>query len=143
MEENVYLLLGCYGRKEDTFTLCPSCKNRILTLDDSLLHVDEMWSYFEGVGLLDKPLIDINAVRNFAYKMQDRFDQSYRKLWSERDFHLIERFMHMHKACGLYVKLEVGGEEQHNNEFELVKVEGAKTPQNIAEPNVIHLSRRR
>jgi len=107
LQENVYLVLGCYGRKEDGFTLCPSTENRILRIDDSLAYFEEIWSYLETIGLLDKPLININAVQNFVFRMQDRFDQKIKKLWSEQQFNTLERFIHMHKTCGLYVRLLV------------------------------------
>lgn len=125
-DRNVYLVLGCYGRKEDGFILCPSVCNKVLKLDDSLIYIDEIWDYLEAVRLLDKPLIDINAIRNLVYKMQDKFDQKIKKLWSEKEFNSIERFIHMHKSCGMFVKLELSYEEQIVEEQEnIVKIKGA------------------
>ena len=143
-EENVYLVLGCYGRKEDGFTLCPSAKNHILRLNDSLVYLDEIWIYLETVKLLDKPLIDINAIRNIIFKMQDKFDQKIKKLWSEKEFRMIERFIHMHKACGLYVKLVTAVDiEEAEEEFKLIKIQGSSISTDYAEPSMIHKTRSR
>lgn len=143
-EESVYLVLGCYGRKEDGFTLCPSAENRILKVDDSLVYIDEIWDYLEAVRLLDKPLIDINAIRNLIFKMQDRFDQRIKKLWSEKQFNAIERFIHMHKSCGLYVKLAaLPDEKPEQEEAKVYRIKGSNIPEQIVEPSTIRVSRAR
>lgn len=143
MEESIYLVVGCHGRKEDEFTLCSSLENRILKLDESLLELDDIWSYLEGVRLLDRPLVDLNAVRNLVYRMQAKFDQRLSKLWSEKEFHCIERFMHMHKSCGLYMKLEICGQlvEVPHSLDNVVLISGtpAETP---AKPSIVRNSRR-
>ncbi len=150
LKENVYLILGCYGRKEDGFTLCPAAENRILKVDDSLSYIDEIWSYLESVGLLDKPLININAVRNLIFRMQERFDQKIKRLWSEKDFNTIERFMQMHKPCGLYIRLLLVEEEDSESLIleppEKVKISGIKIeeePESVTINNVISMRSRR
>ena len=104
-EENVYLVLGCHGRVEDGFVLCSSLENRILKLDDSLVSFSEVVDYLEAVRLFERPMIDYNAIRNLVYKLQDTFDQKVKRLWSERDYNIIERFIVMHRSCGLYSRL--------------------------------------
>lgn len=142
-EESVYLVLGCYGRKEDGFTLCPSVDNRILKIDDSLIYINEIWDYLEAVRLLDKPLIDLNAIRNLIFKMQDRFDQKIRKLWSEQEFNAIERFIHMHKSCGLYVKLMALPDEVTEQETaKIIRIKGTKVDE-PSEPNMVQTTRSR
>ena len=139
LQENVYLTLGCYGRKEDGFILCPSIVNRILKIDDSLAYNEEIWNYLEAVKLLDKPLININAIRNFIYRMQDRFDQKVKKLWSEHEFNTIERFMIMHKSCGLYIKLISVEEDDLKivlEEPERVKIQGIQVNNDFLLENV-------
>ncbi len=120
LQEQIYLTLGCYGREEDKFVLCPSCSNRILLLEDSLENIEEIWAYLEAIQLLDRPMINLNAIRNTVYRMQEKYDQKFKKLWSEKDFNIIERFIHMHKPCGLYLKLEVSDNEPA---LDLIKVE--------------------
>ena len=142
-EECVFLVLGCYGRKEDSFTLCPSAENRILKLDDSLVYIDEIWDYLEAVKLLDKPVINLNAIRNIVFRMQDEYDQKIKKLWSEKEFNMIERFINMHKQCGLYMKLVTAvDEEPKPQEFELIKIQGSSIEQAV-EPNMVHTNRSR
>jgi hypothetical protein len=110
-EENAYLVLGCFGRVEDGFILCPSTENRILKLDDTLNDFDDMCDYLESIGLFDRQMLDGNAIRHLVYNLQERFDQKVRRLWSEQQYHMLERFMHMHKPCGLYAKLILVPEE--------------------------------
>ena len=109
--ENAYLVLGCFGRTDDGFVSCPSIENRILKLDDSLVYLDDMMDYFESVQLFDKPMLDWNAICHLVYNLQDRFDQKIKRLWTEKEYHLLERFMQMHRQCGLYTKLIVVPEE--------------------------------
>jgi len=142
-EESVFLVLGCFGRKEDNFELCPGVENRILKLDDSLVYIDEIWDYLEAVKLLDKPVINLNAIRNIVFRMQDKYDQKIRKLWSEKEFHMIERFINMHKQCGLYMKLVTAIDEAPKpQEFELIKIQGSSIEQAV-EPNMVQPNRSR
>ena len=105
MEENAYLVLGCYGRTENGFVLCSSTQNRILELDDGLVNVEGVTDYFEAVKLFDRPMLDQNAIRHLIYNLQDRFDQKFKRMWTDHEYHLLERFMQMHKPCGLYAQL--------------------------------------
>lgn len=105
MEENAYLVLGCYGRTENGFVLCSSTQNRILKLDDGLVNVEGVTDYFEAVKLFDRPMLDQNAIRHLIYNLQDRFDQKFKRMWTDHEYHLLERFMQMHKPCGLYAQL--------------------------------------
>ena len=105
MQENAYLVLGCYGRTENGFVLCPSTQNRILKLDDSLVNVDGVTDYFDAVRLFDRPMLEQNAIRHLIYNLQDRFDQKFKRLWTDHEYHLLERFIQMHRPCGLYAQL--------------------------------------
>jgi len=107
VEENAYLVLGCYGRKEDGFVLCPSTENRILQLQESLVYFNEIMDYLDAIGLFDRPMMDINAIRHLVYNLQDRYDQKVKRLWNERELNCLERFIQMHKPCGLYARIIV------------------------------------
>jgi hypothetical protein len=113
MEECAYLVLGCHGRTENGFILCPGVQNRILKLDDSLVNIDGVIDYLEAVRLFDRPMLDQNAVRHLIYNLQDRFDQKFKRLWTDHEYNLIERFIHMHKQCGTYAQLIIVSEEDH------------------------------
>lgn len=103
--EELYLVLGCFGLKTDNFVSCRGVENRILNVEESLEQYKEIMVYLESVRLFDKPLFDINAIRHFVHNMQDRYDQKFKRLWPEKYYHLYERFIISQKSCGLYIKL--------------------------------------
>ena len=104
-EETAYLALGCYGRTENGFVLCAAVQNRILRLDDTLTNFDGIVDYLSAVKLFDRPMLDQNAIRHLIYHLQDKFDQKIKRLWTDHQFNLLERFMLMHKQCGTYAQL--------------------------------------
>lgn len=108
----LYLVMGCYGRRDYDFISCRGVENRILKISPSLEYYDDMCNYFEGLRLFDKPLFDINAIRHMLFNMQDRYDQKIKRLWTEQQFQLYEKFIHTHKMCGIYVRLMIGEEEK-------------------------------
>jgi hypothetical protein len=147
-QENAYLILGCHGREEDGFILCPSTENRILKLDESLVDFGGVVEYLEAVQLFDRPMLDYNALRHLIHNLQDRFDQKVRRLWTEHKYNLIERFMVMHRPCGLYAKLVLLAEEKTNGkskENEYVFIKGTPEPmvkQSFANENAMVRGRR-
>jgi hypothetical protein len=112
VEESAYLILGCYGRTENGFILCSSVQNRILKIDDGLVNIEGVTDYFDAVKLFDRPMLDQNAIRHLIYNLQDRFDQKFKRIWTDHEYHLIERFLQMHKPCGLYAQLIMVQEDQ-------------------------------
>jgi hypothetical protein len=116
VEECAYLVLGCHGRTENGFILCPGVQNRILKLDDSLVNIDSVIDYLEAVRLFDRPMLDQNAIRHLVYNLQDRFDQKFKRLWTDHEYNLVERFIHMHKQCGIYAQLIMISEEPNDKE---------------------------
>jgi len=105
LRDELYLVIGCFGRRDDNFVSCCGVENRILQIKDSLNFYNDMMDYFEAVRLFDKPMFDFNAIRHFMHNMQDRYDQRMKRLWEEKTYSLIERFILTHKSCGVYVKL--------------------------------------
>jgi len=75
-------------------------------------------NYFDAVNMFEKPMLDQNAIRHLVYHLQDKFDQKLRRLWTDHEYHLIERFMHMHKPCGMYAQLIVTDETREDREEE-------------------------
>lgn len=114
MEECPYLVLGCHGRTENGFVLCSGMQNRILKLDDSLVNIDGVIDYLDAVRLFDRPMLDQNAVRHLVYNLQDCFDQKLKRLWTDHEYNLIERFIHMHNQCGTYAQLILVCEDSSN-----------------------------
>lgn len=115
LEESAYLSLGCYGRTENGFILCSTVQNRILKLDDSLVNIDGVTDYLDAVKLFDRPMLDQNAIRHLIYNLQDRFDQKFKRLWTDHEYHMLERFMVMHKPCGLYAQIILVQESDNND----------------------------
>lgn len=111
MDEHAYLVLGCFGRTENDFVLCPSVENRILKLDDTIEDFHKLVEYLECVHLFDRPLLEQSSVKHLVYNIQNKFDQKFRRLWTDHQFNLLERFMVMHKPCGYFAKLILVPEE--------------------------------
>jgi hypothetical protein len=70
-----------------------------------LVNVDGVTDYFDAVRLFDRPMLEQNAIRHLIYNLQDRFDQKFKRLWTDHEYHLLERFIQMHRPCGLYAQL--------------------------------------
>lgn len=104
-EQRLYLLLGCFGRRDDDFISCGGVENNILTVEDHLIHYNEMMNYFDTCRLFDRPMFDLNAIRHFIFNLREKFDQLTKRLWPEKKFDLYQKFIIEHRYCGLYVKL--------------------------------------
>lgn len=112
MEENAYLVLGCYGRIDDGLVLCSSTENRILKLDDTLDQFDQIVEYFENLRLFDRPIMDQNALRHLIHNLQKKYFQNIKPIWSQSKFTSMEKYLHMHGQCGVYARLIVVQEEK-------------------------------
>lgn len=102
----LYLVLGCFGRADDDFVSCAGIENRILCVEPSIDHYEEIMDYIDSCQLFDKMILDSNAIRHFIFNMQDRFDQLTKKLWSEKRFQLYQKFVIDHRHCGLFLRLD-------------------------------------
>ena len=60
-------------------------------------------------------MLDQNAIRHLIYNLQDRFDQKFKRLWTDHEYHLLERFIQMHKPCGLYAQLILVPQQEESN----------------------------
>lgn len=105
IKNELYLVLGCFGRREDDFISCNGIENAILHIENNLYQYDEIMGYLDNCRLFDKPLFDLNAIRHFIFNMRDKYDQPMKRLWSEKKFDLYQKFVIEHRCCGLYVKL--------------------------------------
>lgn len=102
--ESLFLVLGCFGFREDEFIHCPGIQNRILSLDVTLVHYHEIMKYLDGCRLFDRPLFDHNGIRHCLFNLRDQYDQITKPLWSEKRFHSLEKFTIEHRHCGLLLK---------------------------------------
>jgi hypothetical protein len=116
-----------------------------LKLDDGLVNVEGVTSYFDAVKLFDRPLLDQNAIRHLVYNLQERFDQKFKRLWTDHEYHLLERFMQMHKPCGLYAQLIMVQEDPQQRSVgdDISFVRGVPETQKKERKNTIDLVRTR
>jgi hypothetical protein len=122
--ERLYLNLACFGRTENNIVLCPSVSNNILKLDEHLNEIGEIMKYIESLRLLDRPLLDFNAIKHLVFNIQNRYDQKFKRIWTETQFNTIEKFLIMHKSCGLSVSTKIDVQEKEKNKEELrVKIQ--------------------
>jgi len=111
----LYVLLGCFGRQDDGFISCSGVENCILVVDASLTNYTEIMDYLDGVKLFDKTILEYNSVRHIILNLQDKFDQVVKRLWTEKQFILYQKFVVDHKNCGVYLKLKMAEEEEMND----------------------------
>lgn len=122
--DHLFLVLGCFGRRDEDFISCTGVSNRILCVDGSLQHFDEMCEYLEGIRLFDKPTFDLNAIRHIIFNMQDRYPQGPQPLWKQNKFNLMERFILDHRGCGTFMRLTVGAHEDLPSLEQRIKIQG-------------------
>lgn len=105
--EELYLILGCFGRIDDNFISCASCENRILKIHPGIENYNQLMDYLDTCQLFDKPAFDYNVIKNVLQNIQGRFDQfvTGKRLWSEKELQHFQRFLQVHRTCGLYMKL--------------------------------------
>ena len=85
MSDVIFLVLGCFGRRDNKFVSCAGVENRILKVTTALEHYNEAMDYFDSCRLFDRPMFEMQAIRHFIFNMQDRFDQigAGKRLWPE------------------------------------------------------------
>mgnify|MGYP006902064646 CR=1 FL=1 len=105
MDGEIYVILGCFGRTDDGFVSCSGIKNPILVISPSNYFYNEIMDYLDNLQLFDRMMLDTNAIRHFIFNLQDRYSGVTGKLWSEKMFHLYQKFILDHKNCGLFIKL--------------------------------------
>lgn len=99
---SAYLVLGCNGCQQNDFILCNSIKNIILdieTIDDD--KYNKIIFFLENAcGLFDYKITDHNKVTNSLALMHKTFE-----IFEEDILIKIQKFMKLHKECGLYLYL--------------------------------------
>jgi len=136
VDEQAYLVIGCHGRVDDGFILCSSTENRILRLDDSLDGIKSILEYFENIRLFDRPVMDINAIRHIIFNLQEKYPQGTKKIWTESEFRSLEKYILMHKMCGIYARLILGFEEDDESEDVKIPIKGLPEIQNHRKPKL-------
>lgn len=107
MADELFLILGCWGRVESDFVSCKAIENSILKIDDHLEFYNEMMNYLDNCRLFDRPTFDLNSVRNIISYLQDKFVETTKQLWKPNKYSIIHKFINDHRHCGVYLKLEL------------------------------------
>lgn len=105
MQEELHLILGCWGRTEADFVSCKSVENKILKIDEHLEFYNEMMDYLDNCRLFDRPTFDLNSVKNIISYLQNKFEQTTQQLWQTNKYSIIHKFINDHRHCGVYLKL--------------------------------------
>ena len=116
VNDDLYLVIGCFGRRDDDFISCAGLENRILKIDSTLEHYNEIMEYFENCRLFDRPMFELQAIRHFIFNIRERYDQiaAGKRIWAEKKFELYQKFIIDHRLCGLYLKLILVNPEYSN-----------------------------
>lgn len=102
----LFLVLGCWGKEEDDFIMCPSVSNKILDLSKSSERNREIIEFLDGTyRLCDKPLY--NNVHTALFGVQDKFSNVGKPVFTKIQFYRLENFCQLHAKCGLYLRLEL------------------------------------
>lgn len=101
----IHIVMGCYGYKDDDFTLCSGIENSIFIFDKRHSSYQEIMNYLDNCKLFDKPLYDYNSIRNFLARFKQKFEGPLSPVWIERKYNNYQKFAVDHKNCGLFIKL--------------------------------------
>lgn len=109
-----HVVLGCFGRQDDGFISCGGIQNNILVIEPKMNNYVSIMDYLDNCQLFDKTILEYNSIRHFVLNMQDRYDQVVKKLWTEKQFRLYQKFTIDHRDCGLFLKLNLIEEPNEN-----------------------------
>jgi hypothetical protein len=65
--------------------------------------VKDFLFYIKSLNLIEKRLIDYNAIRKVLFNIQDRYYQKNKTIWTKEYFRLLENFTLVHRSCGIYL----------------------------------------
>lgn len=101
---NFKICLGCNGRIEGSgFTMCNSAENIITEIDGTSQRREELLSFLDSAaGMFDADIYDWNKIMNVISHLKDVYNCIPESRLLE-----IQMFCKMHRACGLYLRLEI------------------------------------
>lgn len=104
----LYLILGCWGRKENDFISCSSVLNKILDLTAQTETNRKIIDFLDNnYRLCDKPLY--SNIHTALFSIQNEFSQLNNPIFDKSKFYKIEEFIQLHKKCGLYLRFSLEG----------------------------------
>jgi hypothetical protein len=106
----ITLVLGCWGRTHEGFSICNGVSNAILDLSLNSERNVAISEYLDShYGLFDRPLY--NSVHSAIFNIQDKFGLKGKPVFKDVVFRWMEEFCIMHAKCGLFLRLELADEE--------------------------------
>lgn len=105
----IYFVLGCNGNVIDNIIFCKKIENFIIDL--SLIDKE---TYSEVIIFLDKSCKMFDYIINDNNEILNIINILYKKyhIISDDTLKLIQKFIFMHKECGLYITLKLKEEMQ-------------------------------
>lgn len=97
-----YVILGCNGFKNKTFKYCNGIINPIIDLDKIPDDIYEDFVNFleRSCELFDGPVLDHNKCSNILNMIHKKYS-----LYSNEKLIDIQKFLKMHKDCGIFINL--------------------------------------
>jgi len=106
----VTLVLGCWGRTSEGFSICNGVSNAVLDLTPNSERNAAISEYLDSnYGLFDRPLY--NNVHSVVFNIQEKFSFKGKPVFNNLVFRWMEEFCIMHAKCGLFLRLELADEE--------------------------------
>ena len=102
----VNLILGCWGRNNEGFSICNGVINSILDITLNSERNVAISEYLDSnYHLFDRPLY--NNIHSAIFNIQDKFSIKTKPVFSNTVFKWMEEFCLMHSKCGLYLRLNL------------------------------------
>jgi len=102
----LHLVLGCWGREHEGFTVCHGAQNKVLDLTAQTERNTAIADHLDShCYLYDRPLY--RNVHTALYTLQGKFSENGKPIFNKTLFKLIEHFCLMHAKCGTFLRLEM------------------------------------
>ena len=107
----LFLILGCWGREENGFTICNGIENRIIDLTKKTTQNVEIVNLLDSnYFLFDRPLY--KNVHTALWNLQEKCSKIGCPVFGQQLFKNMEEFCISHKKCGVFLRLKM--EEKEN-----------------------------
>jgi len=111
---DLYIVLGCFGRTDDGFISCTGIQNKILLIQPGMPCYNDIMEYLDCCSLFSKMMLEYNSIRHLIFNLQEKFDMPTKKIWTEKQFKLYQKFTIDHRDCGLFVRLDFADDKTGN-----------------------------
>ena len=101
---SLYLILGCNGLENKVFKLCNKTENIILNFDNMDLtdYTKVIFFLDSACEMVDYEMSDYNKIANVISILHTKY-----KVFNQESLLNIQKYIKMHKDCGLYLILSL------------------------------------